>query len=86
MSIKQFYFYKNLILIYSIIYLLLSYIFIKFFGIIGIILINNLNIIGRIILNSYLINQYFVDFQTSLNQVELYVIDIKQIDHDVMIE
>lgn len=34
----------------------------------------------------YLINQYYDDFQTSLNQVELYVIDIMQIDHYVMNE
>jgi O-antigen/teichoic acid export membrane protein len=45
----------NILLFYSFIYLFLSYIFIKLFGLIGIIIINSLNIFGRIIINNYLI-------------------------------
>jgi len=63
MSIKQFNDYQNLLLLYSFIYLFVSYTFIKLFGIIGIIIINCLNIIGRIIINNSLINRYLMRIQ-----------------------
>ena len=63
MSIKQLNFYKNLLLIYSLIYLPFSYLFIRFFSISGIIIINCLNLTGRIILNNYLIDKYFIRIQ-----------------------
>jgi len=63
MSIKQFDDYQNLLLLYSFIYLFVSYTFIKLFGIIGIIIINCLNIIGRIIINNSLINRYLMRIQ-----------------------
>jgi hypothetical protein len=65
MSSKQLKFYKNILLIYSLIYLIFCYIFTKLFGVVGIIIINCLNIFGRIIINNYLIKLYFIRIQSS---------------------
>ncbi|CAF1103717.1 unnamed protein product [Rotaria sordida] len=70
MLIKQLNNYRNILLYKSFIYLLLSYIFIRLFGIIGIIIIDCLYIFGRIIINNYLINKYFI--RNSLNKSYLF--------------
>lgn len=65
MSVKQLDTYKRLYLLYSLMYVILCYIFMKYFGITGIMIINCLNLLGRIIINNNLINQYLIQIKFS---------------------
>lgn len=69
-SIKELNFYRYILLFYSFIYLFLCYIFIKCFGIVGLIIINCLNIFGRIIINYSVINKYI--FRISYSKIYLF--------------
>lgn len=59
-SVKHLKNYQNFLILYSFICLFIYYLFIKLFGIYGIIIVNSLNLIIRILINNYLINKYLI--------------------------
>jgi O-antigen/teichoic acid export membrane protein len=77
MSNKQRNNYENLILFYSFIYLIICFILIKLFGIIGIIIGSYLNIFGRILINNYLFRiNWFKSYLFSSHYIFLLLISM----------